>query len=64
MKIRLSVTRCFESGTWARYDAEVDCEARTTMEAAEAHARTLLRVLDEQAFSQPEGDGEGEEAGA
>ena len=37
-------------GSWS-YECEVELPEKTTLEELEAHAKTMLRILDEQAAS-------------
>jgi hypothetical protein len=48
MKIRLSVTSSRDGIGWIRYDAEIEPDKGTSLEAAEAHVRSLMKILDEQ----------------
>lgn len=58
MKIRLSVTSSGDGIGWIRYDAEIEPDKGTSLEAAEAHVRSLIKILDEQ---MAEGDDDDEE---
>lgn len=58
MKIRLSVTSSGDSIGWIRYDAEIEPDKGTSLEAAEAHVRSLIKILDEQ---MAEGDDDDED---
>lgn len=58
MKIRLSVTSSGDGIGWIRYDAEIEPDKGTSLEAAEAHVRSLIKILDEQ---MAEGDDEDED---
>ena len=58
MKIRLSVTSSGDGIGWIRYDAEIEPDKGTSLEAAEAHVRSLIKILDEQ---MAEGDDDDED---
>jgi hypothetical protein len=58
VKVRLSVIRGWTDGGWTRYDAEIELPDKTPLETVEAHERTILRALDEQAHTCGEDDDE------
>lgn len=51
LRFKLSVTAGAVDGHCTRYDYEFEGDSKTTLEQLEAHAATMLRTLDEQAYS-------------